>query len=104
MWGGKILTVAHMSYSLNSLKGGIGGSIGDYDTCYSGGYKEFRLSLTCPGLIDISMCVYLGILSFSMRLRIYLEGQGDLGSRLRRVITGVTLWLIGAISILTKSP
>ena len=34
----------------------------------------------------------------------YLEGQGDLVSRLILGIIGVTIWLIGVISILTKSP
>ena len=35
---------------------------------------------------------------------LYLEGQGDLVSRLIMGIIGVTIWLIGVISILTKSP
>ena len=34
----------------------------------------------------------------------YLEGQGDLVSRLIRGITGVTIWVIGVINLLTKSP
>ena len=34
----------------------------------------------------------------------YLEGQGDLVSRSIMVITGVIMWVIGVISILTKSP
>ena len=33
-----------------------------------------------------------------------LEGQGDLVSRSRIRITGVLIWFVGAISILTKSP
>ena len=35
---------------------------------------------------------------------VYLEGQGDLVSRLIKGIIGVTIWLIGVISIFTKSP
>ena len=34
----------------------------------------------------------------------YLEGQGDLVSRLIVGISGVTMWFIGVIGILTKSP
>ena len=34
----------------------------------------------------------------------YLGGQGDLVSRLRRGIIGVTIWVIGVINLLTKSP
>ena len=34
----------------------------------------------------------------------YLGGQGDLVSRLIREITGVTIWVIGVINLLTKSP
>ena len=34
----------------------------------------------------------------------YLEGHGDLVSRLVRGITGVTIWVIGGINLLTKSP
>ena len=34
----------------------------------------------------------------------YLEGQGDLVSRIIMGIIGDTIWLIGVISILTKSP
>ena len=37
-------------------------------------------------------------------VRPYLEAQGDLVSRLRIGIIGVTIWLIGVISILTESP
>ena len=33
----------------------------------------------------------------------YLEGQEDLASRLILGITGVTIWLIGVINLLTKS-
>ena len=33
-----------------------------------------------------------------------LEGQGDLVSRLIRGIAGVTIWVIGVITLLTKSP
>ena len=36
--------------------------------------------------------------------RIYLEGQGDLVSRIIIGIIGDTIWLIGVINILTKSP
>ena len=34
----------------------------------------------------------------------YLEGHGDLVSRLIMRVTGVTIWAIGVISILTKYP
>ena len=34
----------------------------------------------------------------------YLEGQGDLVSRLIMGITRVTLWVMGLINLLTKSP
>ena len=34
----------------------------------------------------------------------YLEGQGDLANRLITGIAGVTIWVIGAINLLTKSP
>ena len=34
----------------------------------------------------------------------YLEGHGDVVTRLIMGITGVILWFIGVISILTKSP
>ena len=34
----------------------------------------------------------------------YLEGHGDLVSRLIRGITRVTIWVIGVINLLTKSP
>ena len=34
----------------------------------------------------------------------YLEGQGDLVSGLIRGVTGVTIWVIGVINLLTKSP
>ena len=35
---------------------------------------------------------------------IYLGGQGDLVSGLIRGVTGVTIWVIGVINLLTKSP
>ena len=34
----------------------------------------------------------------------YLGGQGDLISRLIMGIIGVTIWVIGVINLLTKSP
>ena len=34
----------------------------------------------------------------------YLEGQGDLVTRLIMGIIGVTIWVIGVINLLTKSP
>ena len=34
----------------------------------------------------------------------YLEGQGDLVSRLIMGITRVTIWVIGVINLLTKFP
>ena len=34
----------------------------------------------------------------------YLEGQGDLVSRLLMGITGVTIWVMGVLNLLTKSP
>ena len=34
----------------------------------------------------------------------YLGGQGDLVSRLIMGISGVTIWVIGVINLLTKSP
>ena len=36
--------------------------------------------------------------------RPYLEGQGDLESRLIRGISRVTIWVIGVINLVTKSP
>ena len=33
----------------------------------------------------------------------YLEGQGNLVSRLIRGITGIIMWVIGVINLLTKS-
>ena len=35
---------------------------------------------------------------------LYLGGQGDLVSRLIMGINGVTIWVIGVINLLTKSP
>ena len=35
---------------------------------------------------------------------VYLEGQGDLVTRLILGIIGVTIWVIGIINLLTKSP
>ena len=35
---------------------------------------------------------------------VYLEGQGDLVTRLIMGIIGVTIWVIGVINLLTKSP
>ena len=35
---------------------------------------------------------------------LYLEGQGDLASRLVVRIARVTVWVIGVINLLTKSP
>ena len=37
-------------------------------------------------------------------LRAYLEGQGDLVTRLIMGIIGVTVWVLGVINLLTKSP
>ena len=34
----------------------------------------------------------------------YLEGQKQLVSRVKMAIFGATIWVIGVISILTKSP
>ena len=34
----------------------------------------------------------------------YLEGQGDLVTRLIMGIIGVTMWVIGVINLLTESP
>ena len=34
----------------------------------------------------------------------YLEGQGDLVTRLIMGINGLTIWVIGVITLLTKSP
>ena len=34
----------------------------------------------------------------------YLGGQGDLVSRLLMGINGITIWVIGVIKLLTKSP
>ena len=36
--------------------------------------------------------------------RVYLGGQGDLVSRFIMGINGVAIWVIGAMSLLTKSP
>ena len=38
------------------------------------------------------------------RIRAYLEGHGDLVTGLIMGIIGFIIWLIGVISILTKSP
>ena len=35
---------------------------------------------------------------------VYLEGQGDLVNGLIMGISRVTIWVIGVISLLTKSP
>ena len=50
--------------------------------------------------------MFSGTVDFSSLLgdATYSEGQGDLVSRLIRGITGVTIWVIGVISLLTKSP
>ena len=37
-------------------------------------------------------------------MRDYLEGQGDLVTRLIMGITRVTIWVIGSIDLLTKYP
>ena len=37
-------------------------------------------------------------------LRVYLEGQGDLVSRLMLGISKVTICFIGVLNLLTKSP
>ena len=47
-----------------------------------------------------SMTLLWGLLNF----RAYLEGQGDLVSRLIMGIIRVTIWVIGVINLLTKSP
>ena len=39
-----------------------------------------------------------------MATDVYLEGQGGLVSRLIRGITRVTIWVLGVITLLTKSP
>ena len=36
--------------------------------------------------------------------RVYLEGHGDFVSRLITDISGVVIWLMGVINLLTKSP
>ena len=41
---------------------------------------------------------------FGSGFRLYLESQRDLVSRLVMGITGVTIWVIDVISILSKSP
>ena len=38
------------------------------------------------------------------RFRVYLEGLGDLVTRLLRGISQATIWVIGVINLLTKSP
>ena len=38
------------------------------------------------------------------RSRVYLEGQGDLVSRLIMGIIRVTIWVMGVMNLLTKSP
>ena len=40
---------------------------------------------------------------FSLEIR-YLEGQGDLVSRLIMQMARVTIWVIGVVNLLTKSP
>ena len=40
----------------------------------------------------------------SWTLYSYLEGQGDLVSRLIRGMTRVTIWVIVVVNLLTKSP
>ena len=39
-----------------------------------------------------------------LRVRAYLEGQGDLVSRLIRGITRGIIWVLGVINLPTKSP
>ena len=38
------------------------------------------------------------------RLEAYLEGQGDVVIRLITGVSGVTLWVIGVVFLLAKSP
>ena len=46
----------------------------------------------------------LGITVVSGNAKPYLEGQGDLVNGLIMGITRVTIWAIGVINLLTKSP
>ena len=46
----------------------------------------------------------LGDMVSGMYLDSYLEGQGDLVSGLIRRISRVTIWVIGIINLLNKSP
>ena len=50
----------------------------------------------------IAFC--LGFRVLGLGFGVYLEGHGDLVSRLIMGITGVIIWLIGVIDLLTKSP
>ena len=43
-------------------------------------------------------------MSLARSFKDYLEGQGDLISRSIMGIFRVTIWVIGAINLLTKSP
>ena len=45
-----------------------------------------------------------GLVSCNLNPKPYLEGQGDLVSRLILGIFRVTIWVIGVLSLLTKSP
>ena len=56
------------------------------------------VNLKCEGVEG------LGIKDYGLGFRDYLEGQGDLVSRLRMGIIGVTIWVIGVIIPLAKSP
>ena len=46
----------------------------------------------------------LGCRLFTLNSKPYLEGRGDLVSSLMMVTTGVLMWVIRVISLLTKSP
>ena len=45
-----------------------------------------------------------GLWADDVRLRAYVEGQGDVVNRFIRGISRVTVWFIGVITLLTKSP
>ena len=62
-------------------------------------YNVVPHSLLTPSQLRVAGCVVKALGCTNG----YLEGRGDLVSRLIRGITGVTKWVIGVIRLLTKS-
>ena len=57
-------------------------------------HRDPRVEIIGPKAYRLRICCTLG----------YLEGQGDLVSSLIRGISRVTIWVIGVINLLTKTP